>query len=75
MENLDKINTFHFHYLVQYTKVVCRQRWSSNLLIVRKLFTIVTKEKGHIKRRNAQETIVNKANDFFAPRHLSLIAR
>ena len=49
MENLDKINTFHFHYLVQYTKVVCRQRWSSNLLIVRKLFTIVTKEKVILK--------------------------
>lgn len=54
MENLDKINTFHFHHLVQYTKVVCRQKWSSNLLIVPNLFTITTKEKVRLKEKRSR---------------------
>lgn len=66
MENLDKINTLHFHHLVQYTKVVCRERCSSNLLIVPKLCTIVTKEKVRLKAKRSRND-GKHGKSFFCP--------
>jgi len=74
MENLYKINTFHFHHLVQYTKAICRQGWSCNLLIVPKLFNIVTKEKVRLKAKCSRNDGKHGKWFWFAPRHLSLIA-
>ena len=66
MENLDKISTFHLHHLVQYTKVVWRQRWSGNLLIVPKLLTIVTMEKVRLKAKRSRND-GKQCKRFFCP--------